>query len=319
MNSLGVVDEVQAKVVKIYGAGGFRGLEPWQSGFVVSADGYIVTAWSYVLDTEPILVHLKDGRRFDGKLVGADPRLDLAVLKIDAKDLPYFDLDNAVEGQSGLRVLAFSNLYNVATGNEPVSVQHGVISVKTRLEARRGVFKTPFRGDVYVLDAVTNNPGAAGGALVNYQGEFLAMLGKELRNSLNHTWLNYAIPAEAFRQKVQDIMEGKGDPITPDVESGEPKADNPLTLDLLGIVLVPNVVERTPPFVDAVRAGSVAKAAGVLPDDLVVYIRSRTEHPRLIQTCRTLLEELSYIDRDDTITLTIIRGDDIVRITLKAN
>ena len=72
----------------------------------------------------------------------------------------------AVPADAGTRVLAFSNLFGVATGDEPASVQHGVIAVKTRLDARRGVFETPYHGPVYVLDAMTNNPGAAGGALI---------------------------------------------------------------------------------------------------------------------------------------------------------
>ena len=59
--------------------------------------------------------------------------------------------------------MALSNLFGVAVGDEPVSVQRGTISVVARLEARRGVFETPYRGPVYVLDVTTNNPGAAGG------------------------------------------------------------------------------------------------------------------------------------------------------------
>ena len=87
-----VVRGVQPKIVKIYGAGGFRGLEPYQSGFLISPEGHVLTVWSYVLDTEFITVTLDDGRKFEAKLLGADPRLELALLKIEAADLPYFDL-----------------------------------------------------------------------------------------------------------------------------------------------------------------------------------------------------------------------------------
>ncbi len=176
-----VIDANQPKMVKIYGAGGLAGLEPYQSGFLISAEGHIATVWSYVLDTDYVTATLSDGRRFEAKLVGADPRLELAVLKIEADELPYFELGAAVPAEAGSRVLAFSNLFGVATGDEPASVQHGIVAVKTRLDARRGVFESPYRGPVYVLDAMTNNPGAAGGALLNQHGELLAMLGKELR------------------------------------------------------------------------------------------------------------------------------------------
>src|SRR5262245_32016787 len=87
-----VIAEAQPKVVKIYGAGGFQGLEAYQSGFLISADGYVLTAWSYVLDTDDIGVTLHDGRKFRAKLVGADPRLEVALLKIDTLDAPFFDL-----------------------------------------------------------------------------------------------------------------------------------------------------------------------------------------------------------------------------------
>jgi len=319
-----VMDEVQPKMVKIYGAGGFRGLESYQSGFLVSDDGFIATVWSTVLDTDPIIVHLGDGRRFEGRVAGADPQLELALVKIEASDLPYFDLDKAAQAEPGERVLAFSNLYNVATGDEPVSVMRGLISARTRLEARRGTFKTTYRGEVYVLDAVTNNPGAAGGALVNYKGELLGMLGKELRNSQNHTFLNYSMPVEVFRKQAQDIMAGKSSPIIDTPADDQPKpAANPLTLEMLGIVLVPNVLERTPAFIDAVRPNSPAAVAGIMPDDQVIFISdSRATNPRLIKSCRNLREELTYIDRDDTITLTVMRGEaelKMMQFTLKAN
>ncbi len=321
-----MMEEVQLKMVKIYGAGGFRGLEAYQSGFAITADGWIATAWSPVLDTDPIIVHLGDGRRFEGSLKGADPHLDLALVKIDAQDLPHFDLDKAAEAKPGARVLAFSNLYNVATGDEPVSVQRGLIAARTRLEARRGAFKTSYRGDVYVLDAVTNNPGAAGGALVNYQGELLGMLGKELKNSHNNTWLNYSVPVEVFRKKAQQLVADGGGLITEVPEGDQPKAAaNPLTLELLGIVMVPNVLERTPPFVDDVRPGSPAATAGLMPDDLVIFINdTRVTNPRLVKSCRILREELSYIDRDDTITLSVMREErsgekKLIQFTLKAH
>ena len=80
-------------------------------------------------------------------------------------------------------MLAFSNLFGIATGDEPVSMLHGVVSAVAPLDARRGAFTTNYRGDVYVVDAAANNPGAAGGALTDSQGRLLGMLGKELRSS----------------------------------------------------------------------------------------------------------------------------------------
>jgi len=305
------IDRVQRSVVKIYGAGGVRGLEAYQSGFLVSPEGHVLTVWSYVLDTDYLTVTLDDGRKFEAQLVGADPRLELAVLKIDAADLPHFDLSRAVEAEAGARVLALSNLFGVATGNEPASVQHGVVSARTKLEGRRGAFETPYDGPVYVLDAVTNNPGAAGGVVVTRRGELLAMLGKELRNARNNTWLNYAIPIGPLRPSVDEIRTGKF--VARDEDDAEKKPRRALDLAMLGIVLVPDVVARTPPYVDQVRDGSPAAAAGIRPDDLVLMANDR-----LTPSQKALRAELEYVDFEDRIKLTVQRGQELVEFTLQA-
>lgn len=305
-----VIDTTQPKMVKIYGAGGFNRLEAYQSGFVISAEGHIVTAWSYVLDTDYITVTLNDGRRFEAKLLGADPRLELAVLKIEATELPFFDLNAAATADGGTRVLAFSNLFGVATGDEPASVQHGVVAVKTQLDARRGVFETPYRGPVYVLDAMTNNPGAAGGALVNQRGELVGMLGKELRSAQNNIWLNYALPIEELRGSVSQILEGK---FRPSDEEPKLKPDEAIDLAALGLVLVPDVLERTPPYVDLVRGGSAAATAGVRPDDLIVFVGEN-----LVHSCQGFRDELAHIERNTPLKLVLMRGQELVEVEVPA-
>ena len=305
------IDQVQPKIVKVYGAGGLRGMEAYQSGFLVSPEGHVLTVWSYVLDSDKITVTLNDGKRLEAKLLGADPRLEVAVLKIEGKDLPCFDLRQAVAAEPGTRVLAFSNLFGVATGSERASVQRGTISIKTHLEARRGTFETPYHGPVYVLDVVTNNPGAAGGALVTRRGQLLGMLGKELRNAVNHTWLNYAVPIDSLRDSVDQIRAGKF--VAKPEEPGKKKPARATTLARLGIVLVPDVVERTPPYVDQVVTGSPAAEAGLRPDDLVVLLGSR-----LIQSCKSLRAELEYVDFEDHVTLTVLRGQELLEFVLQA-
>src|SRR5689334_21074787 len=150
-----VAQDVQPKVVKIFGAGGLRGLEAYQSGFLISGEGHILTAWSYVLDSDVITVYLHDGQKLTAEVVGMDPRSEIAVLKINGQGLPHFALDEAVALKVGAKVLAFSNMFGVALGNEPVSVLHGVVAAKTELSARRGAFESNYRGQAYVLDAMT--------------------------------------------------------------------------------------------------------------------------------------------------------------------
>jgi S1-C subfamily serine protease len=296
--------------VKIYGAGGFRGMEGYQSGILISEEGYILTVFSYVLDSNSLRAILDDGRRFDAQLIGADPRLEIAVLKIDAIGLLYFDLEEAEPVDAGQRVLALSNLFGVATGDESVSVQHGVVSVRAPLSGRRGVFETPYQGDVYVLDAMTNNPGAAGGALITRDGHLVAMLGKELRNAESNTWLNYAVPIEELRESVESIRAGK---FTAATAPPAVRPERALDLELLGLVLVPDVLERTPPYVERVRTGSPAETAGMRPDDLILLLDDR-----LIQSCKALFTELETIDFEDPVSLVVLRGQELLTFDLQA-
>jgi serine protease Do len=304
------IERVQPKIVKIYGAGGFGKLEAYQSGMLISADGYVLTSWSYVLDADDVLAVLDDGRRFEAKLIGADVRLELAVLKIEADGLKHFDLNAAAKADVGAAVLAFSNLYGVAAGAERASVQHGVVSAVAPLNARRGAFQTAYKGDVLVVDAMTNNPGAAGGALTDRNGKLLGVLGKELRNAQTNAWLNYAIPVAAVREQIADVIAGKG-AVPPDDDV--PMPEKALDLTMLGITLVPDVLPKTPPFVDQIRSDSPADRAGMKADDLLVLIDDS-----LVQSCRAAVEELARIDRVDSVRITAMRGDELVEFTLQA-
>jgi serine protease Do len=161
-----------------------------------------------------------------------------------------------------------------------------------------------------VVDAMTNNPGAAGGALTNMQGGLLGMLGKELRNTRNNTWLNYALPISELVSSVEMIRAGKAPPVPADLPGA--KAANPMTLDALGIVMMPNILSRTPPFIDKVRAGSPAAKAGLRPDDIVLFVDDG-----LIQSVSALETALSRIANDERIRLTVERDRALVEVLLE--
>jgi S1-C subfamily serine protease len=302
----------QPKVVKIYGAGGIRGLEHYQSGILISAKGHVLTVASYVLDSDDISVVLDDGRHYTAQQIASDPLTEIAVLKFDPghDEIPHFDLAAAVTAEPGARVLAFSNLFGIAAGEEPVSVLHGVISAVAPLEARRGAFATNFHGNVYVVDASANNPGAAGGALTDSQGRLLGMLGKELRSNLTDTWLSYAMPVAAFSPTVEDILAGR---FTPHDVKEVDRPANPLSLAALGIVLVPDVVTRTPPYIDRIIPSSPAAAAGLRPDDLVVTIDSQ-----VASSCRQAANLIERVEREATVHVAVLRGEHLIEVSLKA-
>lgn len=302
------IADVQPRMVKIFGAGGIKNLYAYSTGFLVTGQGHIVTVWSHVLDGDTVSVVLNDGRKYEARVLGAEPQLDLAVLKIDdaeIEQLPHFDLSIKPERfGAGQRVLAFSNMFKVAAGDEPMSVLHGVIAARTRLVTRRGAFETPYQGSVYVVDCISNNPGAGGGVIVTYDGQLVGMIGKELRNAETNTWLNYAIPIDELREPAQQIIEDRYERREALSES-ETNPRNYNSLDL-GIVMVPDVLVRTPAYVDSVIPESVADQIGLRSNDLVMFVNDQ-----LIQSVSELQDELGRQQAGDTLRVVVRRRDQL--------
>lgn len=312
------IASVSPKVVKIFGAGGGQKLHAYGSGFLVSPNGHIVTVWSHILDGDTVNVVLHDGRRYQGKVLGAEPPLDMAVLKIEAENLPYFDLNepgSEGSGGPGTRVLAFSNAFKVATGDEPVTVMHGVVSAKTSLAARRGAFESPYTGPVYVVDAVTNNSGAAGGVLTTRDGRLLGMIGKELRNTQTNTWLNYVMPISELKETVNQIITGNFSKKRTDDDDDSPGKSRPRRYDTVdfGIVTIPDVLNRTPAYIDRILPGSQAEKVGLMPNDLILFAGDN-----LVQSCKLLREDLGRLEANDVLKLVVRRGDKLVSVELTA-
>ncbi|MFL5339518.1 MAG: S1C family serine protease [Gemmataceae bacterium] len=325
-----VAHEVNRKLVKVYGSGGFRGLPEYGTGILISPKGHVLTAANHLLDTSDLLVHLYDGRRFAAKLIVIEPELDCAIIKIDAGnpqaetdlDLPYFDAVAAAKAplaQPGDWVLGFSNQFKIAVRDEPLSVQRGVVAGYTKLHGRRGIFDYTFVGEVYIIDAITNNPGAAGGALTTRKGELIGILGKELRNALTETWINYAIPLQT-KIEVKEGDKARTVSMAEFLEKGPKGEWNPTKVERAkegpggydGIILVPNVVERTPPFVDGVRPDSPAAKAGLQPDDLIVYVDGEP-----VTSIKAYKEYMAKTQPGMPLKLEIRRGDKLIAVDLK--
>ena len=320
--------DVNKKMVKLFGAGGFKGMPSYGSGFVVSPDGYILTVNNHILNTVDLRVHLYDGRLYHAKVVAREPELDVALIKIDAEveKLPYFDVAKAAGqpmAETGDWVLCHSNQFQIATRSEPMSVQRGNILAVAELKARRGIFDPPFDGVVYFIDTVANNPGAAGGIITNRKGDLLGILGRELKSTLSDTWINYAVPIQAkvevtqddgtkdkvdFPRFVKEGMEGKYRETT-----GKKRQKDGLG-GYHGIVLVPNAVSVTPPYIEEVIPGSPAAKAKLQPDDLIVYIDGE-----LVQSIKAFRDIMKQTNPGTQLQLEIQRGNQLktVRLTLE--
>jgi len=300
-----VAEKTNKKLVKVFGAGGFSRLNNFGTGIIISKDGYVLTVASQLLDTSDLVVHLFDGQRMKAQVVVVEPELDAAIIKIRGEgkkledpldfDLPYYDFAEAAKrprAEVGDWVLALSNTFEIALRDELLSVQRGVVMAYTKLAGRRGVFEFPYTGEVYVTDMIMNNPGAAGGALIDRKGNLLGVIGREIKNSLSDTWMNYAIPVNAKVEiTVREIVKEKDGKDKEEEKTitvtmpefvakglkGEYKPVKRPTLTAgaggyHGIVFVPNVLERTPAYVEDVVADSPAAKAGIRPDDLVSFV-----------------------------------------------
>jgi serine protease Do len=302
--------EVQLKIVKLYGAGGYQRLDAYGTGFLVSAGGHVVTSWGPLLDADPVTAVLSDGRRLNASLVGADPDWGLAVLKLAAGDaeLPHFNLGEAVNVGPGDRILAFSNMFRVAAGDEPVSVMHGIVLAETPVSARRGRFDVNLDTAVYVLDAVTNNPGAAGGVIVTLDGRLAGMIGRELRSGDSETWLNYALPAAMIGSRVESMLSGE---IAAAGANPRPSETVRRPVDI-GLVMVPDVTVRTPAYTADVVPGSVAEAVGLRREDLIVFVNGSA-----VRSIRELTAALSAAEPGDELTLVVRREGRLETVRLR--
>ncbi len=305
------IDTVQPTIVKIFGAGGLRNLNAYSTGILVEERGYVMTVWNHVLDTSELTVVLSDGRRYSAEVVDAEPALDVAVLRLQSADetFPAIRLADAADVTVGTRVLAFSNMFKVATGDEPVSVVHGVVAARTRLSTRRGVFEMSLDTPLYILDAITNNAGAEGGLLTTLAGQPIGMIGRQLRNAETNTWVNYAVPLTELRDVVERMIAGN---YTARAEAESVAATRPeFDPADFGLVLVPDVVRRTPGYVDAVLPGSPAAVAGIRRDDLVVFVDDE-----LVQSVGDVRRALGRSQPKQKIRLVVRRGDALKTVEL---
>jgi len=318
-----LLPEVQKKVVKIFGAGGLSRLTGYGTGFVVSPKGDIATVWSHVLDSDRVDIVFWDGRRYEAELSGVDARRDLAMLRLirsesgedSQRTFSFFDLkDDVAQVEPGSRVLAVSNVFRVAIGDESLTVMRGIISAKSELEARRGRNEISFEGPVYLLDMITNNSGAAGGVVVTPQGRLVGVLGKELRNSRTNTWVNYAMPIQTLAAAIRQLLSGGSTNTDIGIESSAGKGlKNPLTEEELGIITVPQVVVRTPAYIDGVLANSSAAQEGLQPDDLILFLDDQ-----IVSTCREWEELLAKHPRSEPVRIVIRRKGRLLTLELEA-
>jgi serine protease Do len=243
------------------------------SGFIVSADGYILTNNHVVADADKVKVTLLDNRQYEARVVGRDPATDVAVIKIAADHLTPLAFGNSDQARIGDWVLAVGNPLNFT-----FTVTAGIVSAKGRGLAGLQDPDDRYQIQDFIQTDAAINPGNSGGPLVNLQGEVIGINSAIASQTGFYSGYGFAIPINLARRVMDDLI-----------------ATGKVQRAVLGIAIKP----ITPEDADAVGLSEIhgvvvdnfsgqdspAKAAGIQPGDVIVALNdSAIDHVAQLQT-----------------------------------
>ena len=305
------LQEAIAQTVKIDGLSSTGSIAGFEAGILISASGDVLTVYSPLLDAKSLRVTLADGRQFPAKVLAVDRKRNLAVLKTSAIDAPYVDLNQGdVIPSVGDVVLGLTNRHDIALTEKPIQPERAMV-LAIESSANNAGKQTDSANDLIVLEGITHRAGAIGGALVDEKGTLLGLLAHERNGKAPPTPVRVAIPTNVLRMSVAEIMAGKtGVPVWRDVDE-ETNRPSLTQVNLRGITLLPNVLDRTPTYVDAVEPGSPAEQAGLMPDDLLLYVGSI-----VITSTDELRAAFAAIKPDQPIPVVLLRGENLLAVEI---
>ncbi|WP_370291744.1 DegQ family serine endoprotease [Thalassolituus sp.] len=253
------------------------------SGFIISKDGYILTNNHVVQDADEIVVRLNDRRELEATLVGADPSSDLAVLKVDAKNLPTVRLGNSDKLDVGEWVVAIGSPFGF-----DYSVTAGIVSAKGRSLPNENY--VPF-----IQTDVAINPGNSGGPLFNLDGEVVGINSQIYTRSGGFMGVSFAIPINVALD-VADQLKSKGKVTRGWLgvviqEVSKDLADS-FGLDRAAGALIVQVLENSP-----------AEAAGLVSGDIITRVNGHD-----IYLSSDLPHRIGRLGAGDTAKLDVVRG-----------
>ncbi len=263
------------------------------SGFFISADGYILTNNHVVKDAVKVKILNVDKEEFTAKIIGTDPKTDLALLKISVSNVPYVNLGDSSSVEVGEWVLAIGNPFGQVS-----TVTAGIISAKGR---QLGLAQYE---DFLQTDAAINM-GNSGGPLINMKGEAIGINSTILTPSSGNIGIGFAIPANMAKKVVSDlkskgkVVRGWFGIVIQEVSEGDAK-----DLDLAaGGAMIMKVEENSP-----------AQKAGLKRYDLIVAINGRT-----VKSAAELQMEIANSNPGDEIDVTIFRNRDKQTLRIKVS
>jgi len=260
------------------------------SGVIINPDGYIVTNNHVVDDAVDVQVILDDNRKFTAKVIGRDPNTDIALVKIDAKDLPYLVWGNSDALKLGEWVLAVGNPFNLTS-----TVTAGIVSAKSR---SIGIMSGQMPLESFIQTDAAVNPGNSGGALVNDHGDLVGINTAIASQTGSYSGYSFAIPATIARKVVDDIK-----------KYGE------VQRAVLGVMIqtVNDSIARTKKldkvegaYVKSTSEGSAALKAGIREGDIIVSIDENS-----VKTSSQLQEQIGKYSPGNEVTIGYLRNGEL--------
>lgn len=257
------------------------------SGVIMSADGYIITNNHVVDGASDINVTLSNRKSYKGTVIGTDPNTDLAVIKIDAANLPYMMLGNSDDVKLGQWVMAVGYPLNL-----DVTVTAGIVSAKAR---SIGINKSDRAIESFIQTDAAVNPGNSGGALINTEGELIGINSAIASPTGSYAGYSYAIPVNIVKKAVNDLIKfGAVQRAYMGITMGEK--------DGQGV------------YVNEVAIGGAAQAAGIMKGDFITKINDAG-----VNSGPEIQDQVSRYKPGDKINVTYLRDgkERITSLTLK--
>lgn len=265
------------------------------SGVIVSPDGVILTNNHVVAEADSIIVQLADGRRFPATIVGTDPRTDVAVLRVEGRDLPYLPTGNSDELKVGEIVLAVGSPLSAQLAH---TVTQGIVSAKGRSNIGLADYE-----DFIQTDAAINR-GNSGGALVNLDGELVGINTAIASQSGGNQGIGFAVPVNMVTRVRDAIL-----------------AEGKVTRGWLGVSIqdmsdqlrrAMDLPDVSGALVGDVAPGSPAEQAGLQPGDIITRLNGKA-----ITNSTQLRTEIAATPPDSDVLLTVLRDDREQRISAR--
>lgn len=289
------VDSVVAISISMDSMGYYGPAEaaPSGSGFILSQDGYVVTNYHVVEDVSDIIVILHDGSEYEAELVGKDSSNDVAVLHIDAPDLPAADLGSSEALATGDMVAAIGNPLGELTATQTVGYVSGIGREVTTDNTILRMIQT---------DAAIN-PGNSGGPLFNMYGQVIGITTAKYSgiagSGASIEGLGFAIPIDDIKSILSDLME----------YGYVTGAYLGVTVENVDAGLVSKYGLPSGAYVSSVTDGYAAQRAGIQPKDIIVDLGGTT-----VTSITELTRALRNFKAGDTTTITVVRSG--TRLTL---